>query len=136
MINKILAMVAAGAVATCSIPAAAQERFSDREHRVERHDRDHHRDRNRDRRGGIDTGEAIAIGLGALLLGAIISDEDILDNDRDRRRYRDRHYRPYSYNDRGWREHRRDREHYCVREQKTYWHNGHRHTYWEKRCNY
>jgi len=135
MINKILAMVAAGAVATCSIPAAAQERFSDREHRVERHDRDH-RDRNRDRRGGIDTGEAIAIGLGALLLGAIISDGDILDNDRDRRRYRDRHYRPYSYNDRGWREHRRDREHYCVREQKTYWHNGHRHTYWEKRCNY
>ena len=134
MINKILAMVAATAVATCSIPAAAQERFSDREHRVERHDRDHHRDR--DRRGGIDTGEAIAIGLGALLLGAIISDEDILDNDRDRRRYRDRHYRPYSYNDRGWREHRRDREHYCVREQKTYWHNGHRHTYWEKRCNY
>jgi hypothetical protein len=133
MINKILAMVAAGAVATCSIPAAAQERFSDREHRVERHDRD---DRNRDRRGGIDTGEAIAIGLGALLLGAIISDGDILDNDRDRRRYRDRHYRPYSYNDRGWREHRRDREHYCVREQKTYWHNGHRHTYWEKRCNY
>jgi len=135
MINKILAMVAAGAVATCSIPAAAQERFSDREHRVERHDRDD-RDRNRDRRGGIDTGEAIAIGLGALLLGAIISDGDILDNDRDRRRYRDRHYRPYSYNDRGWREHRRDREHYCVREQKTYWHNGHRHTYWEKRCNY
>ena len=134
MINKILAMVAATAVATCSIPAAAQERFSDREHRVERHDRDHHR--NRDRRGGIDTGEAIAIGLGALLLGAIISDGDILDNDRDRRRYRDRHYRPYSYNDRGWREHRRDREHYCVREQKTYWHNGHRHTYWEKRCNY
>lgn len=135
MINKILAMVAATAVATCSIPAAAQERFSDREHRVERHDRDD-RDRNRDRRGGIDTGEAIAIGLGALLLGAIISDGDILDNDRDRRRYRDRHYRPYSYNDRGWREHRRDREHYCVREQKTYWHNGHRHTYWEKRCNY
>ena len=135
MINKILAMVAAGAVVTCSIPAAAQERFSDREHRVERHDRDD-RDRNRDRRGGIDTGEAIAIGLGALLLGAIISDGDILDNDRDRRRYRDRHYRPYSYNDRGWREHRRDREHYCVREQKTYWHNGHRHTYWEKRCNY
>ena len=128
-------MVAATAVATCSIPAAAQERFSDREHRVERHDRDD-RDRKRDRRGGIDTGEAIAIGLGALLLGAIISDGDILDNDRDRRRYRDRHYRPYSYNDRGWREHRRDREHYCVREQKTYWHNGHRHTYWEKRCNY
>lgn len=127
-------MVAAGAVATCSIPAAAQERFSDREHRVERYDRD---DRSRkERRKGIDTGEAIAIGLGALLLGAIISDEDILDNDRDRRRYRDRHYRPYSYNDRGWREHRRDREHYCVREQKTYWHNGHRHTYWEKRCNY
>ena len=123
-------MVAAGAVATCSIPAAAQERFSDREH-VERHDRD-----DRERRKGIDTGEAIAIGLGALLLGAIISDGDILDNDRDRRRYRDRHYRPYSYNDRGWREHRRDREHYCVREQKTYWHTGHRHTYWEKRCNY
>lgn len=134
MINKILAMVAAGAVATCSIPAAAQERFSDREHRVERYDRD---DRSRkERRKGIDTGEAIAIGLGALLLGAIISDGDILDNDRDRRRYRDRHYRPYSYNDRGWREHRRDRERYCVREQKTYWHRGHRHTYWEKRCNY
>ena len=134
MINKILAMVAAGAVATCSIPAAAQERFSDREHRVERYDRD---DRSRkERRKGIDTGEAIAIGLGALLLGAIISDGDILDIDTDRRRYRDRHYRPYSYNDRGWRKHRRDRERYCVREQKTYWHRGHRHTYWEKRCNY
>ena len=134
MINKILGMVAAGAVATCSIPAAAQERFSDREHRVEKYDRD---DRSRkERRKGIDTGEAIAIGLGALLLGAIISDGDILDNDRDRRRYRDRHYRPYSYNDRGWRKHRRDRERYCVREQKTYWHRGHRHTYWEKRCNY
>ena len=134
MINKILGMVAAGAVATCSIPAAAQERFSDREHRVERYDRD---DRSRkERRKGIDTGEAIAIGLGALLLGAIISDGDILDIDTDRRRYRDRHYRPYSYNDRGWRRHRRDRERYCVREQKTYWHRGHRHTYWEKRCNY
>lgn len=127
-----MATVAAGAVATCSISTSAQERFSDREHHVERHDRDD----NRDRRGGINTGGAVAIGLGTLLFGAIISNEDILDTDTDRRRYVDRHYRPYSYNDRGWRRHRRSRERYCVREQKTYRHRDHRHTYWEIRCNY
>ena len=99
LLGTVLPLFVVSTVATTSVPAHAE----DRRERAERSDGDQRSDRRRDRRrGGTSTGEAIAIGIGGLILGAILSDGDILDNDRryysDHDYYRERDY--YRYRDR------------------------------------
>jgi len=114
LLGVVVPLFFVSTVAVSSVPAQAE----DRRERVERSDTDHKSDRRRDRRdrrrGGTSTGEAIAIGLGGLILGAILSDGDILDNDRRYYRDNDRDY--YRYRNRYDRYDRRY-ERFCWDEQ-------------------
>lgn len=123
MIKKILFALATASMVMAPVAAQADDRY-DRRHRVENsRDYERHR-RHRDRRGGINTGEAVAIGLGAIILGSMISDSK--NRDRDQYRRYDNEYIPP--------DNRYDRR-YCVREQITEWYRGERYVFWETRCN-
>lgn len=90
------------------------------------HRRDSHssrQDRHRDR--GIKTGEAIAIGLGAIILGSIVNSSN---GDRNYYRYDEDTYN-YRYRDRD-RRYRR----VCFEEQVVEWHRGRRYIYYIPRC--
>jgi hypothetical protein len=78
--KKIVSLITMAAMLAVSTPAAANGRHNDTRWGVDSnrhspyHSR-HHRNKNR-----INTGEAVAIGIGALILGAAIA-----NNNRDRR---------------------------------------------------
>ena len=112
MIKRLFLALATIGMVTAPIAASANDRHRDHDRRIEY----------RERRGGINTGEAIAIGLGAIILGSAISNS----NRRDRRGWRNNEYVPPN--------HRYDTR-YCVREQIVEWHRGERYVFWETRCN-
>lgn len=112
MIKKLFLALATISMVATPIAASAHDRKADRGRHVE----------HRKHRGGINTGEAIAIGLGAVILGSVISNS----NRRERRGWPNNEYVSpnYRYDNR-----------YCVRRQVIEWHNGERYVFWETRCN-
>lgn len=81
--KKFIALIAA--VSFLAVPVAAEARGRDHYNNYNRH---HHRDR------GVSTGAAVAIGLGALILGGAIANS----NRQRQQRYVDPRYDPYYQN--------------------------------------
>lgn len=90
MIKSIVSSIVAISVLATPVVAEAKGRGDHRAERNERHDRH--------RGGRVNTGEAIAIGVGALILGAAIGsrrDQEVYDREYDYHyRNRDAYYRP------------------------------------------
>lgn len=74
-----------------------------------------------DRRGGVDTGTVVAVGVAGVVLGAVLADRG---RDRGYERRDEREYRPRIYDDPGQWEHHRSRYERRYIDEGCYWYQG------------